>query len=69
MAVKRLELVPPVEPVEPVEPDEAVMPSRRMADGSIFFGIVEDRARPYLTVVPLERGEGVQDPDGSGGDG
>lgn len=63
MAVKRLELVPPV------EPDEAVMPSRRMADGSIFFGIVEDRARPYLTVVPLERGEGVQDPDGSGGDG
>lgn len=63
MALKRLELVPPV------ETDEAVMPSRRMADGSIVFGLVEDRARPYLTVVPLERGEGVQDPDGSGGDG
>lgn len=63
MALKRLELVPPV------ETDEAVMPSRRMADGSIVFGLVEDRARPYLTVVPLERGEGVQDPDGPGGDG
>lgn len=61
--MKRFELVPPV------ESDEVAMPSRRMPDGSIFFGIVEDRARPYLTVVPLERGEGVQDPDGPGGDG
>lgn len=57
--MKRFELVPPV------ESDEVAMPSRRMPDGSIFFGIVEDRARPYLTVVPLERGEGVQEPDGS----
>ena len=57
--MKRLELVPPV------DPDTAVMPSRRMPDGSIVFGIVEDRPRPYLTVVPLERGEGVQEPDGS----
>ena len=61
--MKRLELVPPV------EADVVPLPSRRMADGSIVFGIVEDRARPYLTVVPLERGEGVQDPDGPGGDG
>lgn len=63
MAVKRLELVPPV------EPDEAVMPSRRMADGSIVYGLFEDRPPPYLTVLPAGRGEGVQDPDGSGGDG
>lgn len=62
MAVKRLELVPPV------EPDEAVMPSRRLPDGSIIFGIVEDRPRPYLTVVPLERGEGAQNLDILGGD-
>ena len=62
MALKRLELVPPV------DPDTAVMPSRRMPDGSIVFGIVEDRPRPYLTVVPLERGEGVQNLDTLGGD-
>ena len=54
--------------VPPVEPDAAVMPSRRMPDGSIIFGIVEDRPRPYLTVVPLERGEGVQNLDTLGGD-
>jgi hypothetical protein len=63
MAVKRLELVPPV------EPDEAVMPSRQLADGSIVYGLFEDRPPPYLTVLPAGRGEGVQDPDGSGGDG
>lgn len=57
--MRHLELVPPV------DPDAAVMPSRRMPDGSIVFGLVEDRARPYLTVVPLERGEGVQESDGS----
>ena len=60
--MKRLELVPPV------ETDEAVMPSRRMADGSIIFGIVEDRPRPYLTVLPVGRGEGVQNLDTLGGD-
>ena len=62
MAVKRLELVPPV------EPDTAAIPSRRMADGSIVFGIVEDRPQPYLTTVPLERGEGIQNLDILGGD-
>lgn len=60
--MKRLELVPPV------EPDAAALNSRRMPDGSIIFGIVEDRPRPYLTVVPLERGEGVQNLDTLGGD-
>ena len=62
MAVKRLELVPPV------EPDAAVMPSRQLADGSIVYGLFEDRPPPYLSVVPAGRGEGVQEPDGSGGD-
>ncbi len=62
MALKRLELVPPV------ELDEAVMPSRQLADGSIVFGIVEDRARPYLTVVPAGRGDDVQNLDTMGGD-
>lgn len=60
--MKRLALV------SPVETDEAVMPSRRLPDGSIIFGIVEDRPRPYLTVVPLERGEGAQNLDTLGGD-
>lgn len=60
--MKRLELVPPV------EPDTAVMPSRRMPDGSIVYGLFEDRPPPYLSVVPAGRGEGVQEPDGSGGD-
>lgn len=62
MALKRLELV------SPVEPDTAVMPSRRMADGSIVFGLVEDRAPPYLSVVPAGRGDDVQDLDTLGGD-
>ncbi len=61
--MKRFELVPPV------DPDTAVMPSRRMPDGSIVYGLFEDRPPPYLTVLPAGRGEGVQDPDGSGGDG
>lgn len=63
MALKRLELVPPV------ETDEAVMPSRRMADGSIVFGLVEDRAPPYLSVVRAGRGDDVQNLDTMGGDG
>ena len=63
MAVKRLELVPPV------EPDAAVMPSRQLADGSIVFGLVEDRAPPYLSVVRAGRGDDVQNLDTMGGDG
>lgn len=35
----------------PVEPDVVPLPSRRMADGSIVFGLVEDRAPLYLAVV------------------
>lgn len=54
--------------VPPVESDEVAMPSRRMPDGSIIFGIVEDRPRPYLTVLPVGRGEGVQEPDSSDSD-
>ena len=41
----------------PVEPDVVPLPSRRMADGSIVFGLVEDRAPPYLTTVPGGRGD------------
>ena len=61
--MKRLELV------SPVESGTAVMPSRRTADGAIVYGLFEDRPPPYLSVVRAGRGEGVQDSDGSGGDG
>lgn len=60
--MKRLELVPPV------DPDTAVMPSRRMPDGSIVFGLVEDRPPPYLAVVAVERGDDLQNLDAMDGD-
>jgi len=55
--VKRLELVPPV------EADAAVMPSRRMPDGSVVFGLVEDRPPPYLSLVLIERDGRAVHPD------
>jgi len=33
---------------------QAQMPSRRLRNGSIFFGIVEDQPPPYLAVVCCE---------------
>lgn len=52
----------------PVEPDVVPLPSRRMADGSIVFGLVEDRAPPYLVAVPGGPHEGIQNLDTLGGD-
>ena len=49
--------------VPPVDPGTAVMPSRRMPDGSIVFGLVEDRPPPYLGVVAVDRDDDLQNLD------
>ena len=60
--MKRLELVPRI------EPDVSLPPSRRLSDGSIMFGLVEDKPGPYLSLVSVEHDEDVQSsgrPDGN----
>lgn len=50
-----------------IEPDTPVLPSRRLADGSIMFVLVEGKPGPYLVLVSVDHDEDLQSsgsPDG-----